>query len=159
MHPLLYTVLYFTADRLTDVPSLFWIIVRRCDFSSLKVRGVAGCCELGWWWCVLFGGAVRGLLWTYCRYMSPDNRNSMPASIRIAIRLDTVIVMSVPAESRGPARRIFSEQAVDVSANWIVWFQPSAERWDLRSFGILRSVEWHFHTDNSWQITGSIFKG
>jgi len=46
--------------------------------------------------------------------MSPDNRYSMPASIRIAVRLDTVILMSVPAKSRGPARRIFSEQAVDV---------------------------------------------
>jgi hypothetical protein len=46
--------------------------------------------------------------------MSPDNRYSMPASIRIAIRLDTVIFMIVPAESRGPARRIFSKQAVDI---------------------------------------------
>jgi hypothetical protein len=106
VHPLLCTLLYFIANRLTDVPSLFWITVRRCDVSSFKVHGVAGCYELGWW-CVLFGGAVRGLPWDACHPTTATV--CRPGFESLLAWMLYFLWVIVQAESRGPERRSFCE--------------------------------------------------
>jgi len=159
VHPLLFTLLFFIADRLTDLPSLFWITVRRCDFSSLKVRGVAGCYELGWW-SFLFGGCCS----------------------RIAVGVVQMHVAWQPLQNAGQysnryslgccnfyewlwQRRVEDQHAgSSLSSQWMLRKLScliSAFRRNVRSalFGIWRSVEWHFLPDNSWHLTGSIFKG